>query len=51
MKIIWPRGETPTHWIVMGLNPKLDEAMKIYAARRLKNCTWRSRFTASARVL
>lgn len=29
MKLTWPRGETPTHWIVMGLNPKLDEAMKI----------------------
>jgi acetamidase/formamidase len=29
MKITWPRGETPTHWIVMGLNPNLDEAMKM----------------------
>ena len=29
MKLVWPRGETPTHWIVMGLNEKLDEAMKI----------------------
>jgi acetamidase/formamidase len=29
MKLAWPRGETPTHWIVMGLNPKLDEAMKM----------------------
>lgn len=28
MKLLWPRAETPTHWIVMGLNPKLDEAMK-----------------------
>jgi acetamidase/formamidase len=28
MKLVWPRAETPTHWIVMGLNPKLDEAMK-----------------------
>jgi acetamidase/formamidase len=25
----WPRAETPTHWIVMGLNPSLEEAMKI----------------------
>jgi acetamidase/formamidase len=25
----WPRAETPTHWIVMGLNPNLEEAMKI----------------------
>jgi acetamidase/formamidase len=29
MKLIWPRGETPTHWLVMGLNPSLEEAMKI----------------------
>ncbi len=29
MKLSWPRGETPTHWIVMGLHPNLEEAMKI----------------------
>jgi acetamidase/formamidase len=29
MKITWPRAETPTHWIVMGLDPNLEEAMKI----------------------
>jgi len=29
MKLVWPRAETPTHWIVMGLNPSLEEAMKI----------------------
>ncbi len=29
MKLTWPRAETPTHWMVMGLNPDLDEAMKI----------------------
>src|SRR6516165_6072336 len=29
MKITWPRGETPTHWIVMGLSPNLEEAMKM----------------------
>jgi acetamidase/formamidase len=29
MKLVWPRAETPTHWIVMGLNPNLEEAMKI----------------------
>jgi acetamidase/formamidase len=29
MKLTWPRAETPTHWIVMGLNPSLEEAMKI----------------------
>jgi acetamidase/formamidase len=29
MKISWPRAENATHWIVMGLDPRLDEAMKI----------------------
>jgi acetamidase/formamidase len=29
MRLTWPRAETPTHWIVMGLNPNLEEAMKI----------------------
>jgi acetamidase/formamidase len=29
MKLTWPRAESPTHWIVMGLNPNLEEAMKI----------------------
>ena len=29
MKITWPRAETPTHWMVMGLHPNLEEAMKM----------------------
>jgi acetamidase/formamidase len=29
LKLKWPRAETPTHWIVMGLHPNLDEALKI----------------------
>ena len=29
MKLTWPRAETPTHWIVMGLSPNLEDAMKI----------------------
>jgi acetamidase/formamidase len=29
MQLNWPRAETPTHWIVMGLHPNLEEAMKI----------------------
>ena len=29
MKLKWPRGETPTHWMVMGLHEDLDEAMKL----------------------
>lgn len=29
MKLTWPRAETPTHWIVMGLDPNLEEAMRV----------------------
>jgi acetamidase/formamidase len=29
VKLTWPRAETSTHWMVMGLNPNLEEAMKI----------------------
>jgi acetamidase/formamidase len=29
LKLKGPRGETPTHWIAMGLDPDLDEALKI----------------------
>jgi acetamidase/formamidase len=29
MHLRWPRGETPTHYIAMGLNPDLDEAAKL----------------------
>lgn len=27
--LAWPRAETPTHWIALGLHESLDEAMKI----------------------
>jgi acetamidase/formamidase len=29
IKLTWPRAENATHWIVMGLNPNLEEAMKM----------------------
>ena len=29
LKHTWPRAETPTHWMVMGLHVDLDEAMKM----------------------
>ena len=29
MKLEWPRAETATHWIAMGFDEDLDEAMKI----------------------
>lgn len=41
MKLVWPRAETPTHWIVMGLNPKLDDAMKIAVRETINFITQR----------
>jgi acetamidase/formamidase len=29
MKLSWPRGETPTHWIAMGIDKDLTQATKI----------------------
>jgi acetamidase/formamidase len=29
MRLRWPRAETPTHYIAMGLDPDLDEAAKL----------------------
>jgi acetamidase/formamidase len=29
MHLKWPRAETPTHWITMGLDPDLTEATKV----------------------
>jgi acetamidase/formamidase len=29
MKLEWPRAETKTHWITMGFDEDLNEAMKI----------------------
>src|SRR5262249_46179620 len=28
MKLRWPRAETPTHWVVMGIHEELEQAMK-----------------------
>jgi acetamidase/formamidase len=36
MHITWPRAETPTHYITMGLNEDLDTAAKI-ATREMLN--------------
>src|SRR6185437_2952871 len=41
MKLTWPRAETPTHWIVMGLNEDLDEAMKIAVRETINFITQR----------
>jgi acetamidase/formamidase len=29
MKLKWPRAETPTHWIAMGLDPDLNQATRL----------------------
>jgi hypothetical protein len=46
MKIMWSGGETPTHWIVMGLNPNLEEAMKMAVRKTIPFITqsWRAAF-------
>ena len=41
MKLIWPRGETPTHWIVMGLHTDLDDALKIAVRETISFITTR----------
>jgi acetamidase/formamidase len=41
MKLTWPRAETATHWIVMGLNEDLDEAMKIAVRETINFITQR----------
>ena len=41
MKLVWPQAETPTHWIVMGLNPSLDQAMKIAVREAINFITQR----------
>lgn len=41
MKLAWPRAETATHWIVMGLAPNLDEAMKLAARETITFITQR----------
>jgi acetamidase/formamidase len=34
--LAWPRAETPTHWICVGLHENLDEAMKIAIRETVK---------------
>jgi acetamidase/formamidase len=45
MKLAWPRAETPTHWIVMGLNPNLEEAMKLAVRETIDFITTRFKLT------
>jgi len=41
MKLVWPRAETPTHWIVMGLGKDLDACMTLAARETIKFITER----------
>jgi len=34
-KLLWPRAETPTHYMTMGFNPNLEEAAKIAVTEML----------------
>ncbi len=34
--LAWPRAETPTHWITLGLHENLEEAMKIAIRETIK---------------
>jgi acetamidase/formamidase len=49
MKLVWPRAETATHWIVMGLNPGLEEAMKIAVRETIDFITSGSRISRARR--
>ncbi len=35
MRLKWPRAETPTHYIAMGLNPDLDEAASLATREKI----------------
>jgi acetamidase/formamidase len=47
MKLVWPRAETPAYWITMGLNPRLDDAMKTAVRETISFIT--QRFPALSR--
>jgi len=36
MKLDWPRGETPTHWITMGADTSLVVATRVAIAEMVK---------------
>jgi acetamidase/formamidase len=36
MKLEWPRGETPTHWITMGTDPDLVKATRVAVQEMVK---------------
>ena len=36
MKLEWPRGETPTHWIAMGMDSVLTKATRIAIEQMVK---------------
>lgn len=41
LRLAWPRAETPTHWIVMGLAPNLDAALQLAARETIAFITQR----------
>ena len=45
MKLKWPRGETPTHWIAMGLNADVNVAIRLAAEEALAFLTKEKKMT------
>jgi len=41
MKLVWPRGETATHWMVLGLHQNLEEATRMAIRETLDFITGR----------
>jgi acetamidase/formamidase len=41
MKLVWPRGETATHWMVIGLHQNLEEATRMAIRETLDFITGR----------
>ena len=45
MKLEWPRGETPTHWITMGMDTSLVKSTQIAVREMVKLIQERKRLS------
>jgi acetamidase/formamidase len=48
MKLTWPRGETPTHWITMGMDTSLTKATRIAIDEMVNFIAEKRRLTKTA---
>jgi acetamidase/formamidase len=48
MKLRWPRGETPTHWITMGMDTSLTRATRIAIDEMVDFIVEKKRLTKTA---